>query len=41
MEANDELEAGFIADLEAEMETDEVMLTEQQKADLEKTTNEC
>ncbi|XP_058477623.1 uncharacterized protein LOC131448851 [Solea solea] len=41
MEANDELEAGFIADLEAELETDEVMLTEQEKADLAKTTNEC
>jgi hypothetical protein len=41
MEANDELEAGFIADLEAELETDEFMLNEQQKANLEKTTNEC
>ena len=41
MEANDELEAGLIADLEAELETDEVMLTEQEKADLAKTTNEC
>ncbi|KAL3973670.1 mitochondrial-processing peptidase subunit beta [Sarotherodon galilaeus] len=42
MEANDDLEAGFIAELEAKLDTSEaVVLTEQQKVDLVKTANEC
>ena len=42
MEANDDVEAGLIAELEAELDTDEeAVLTEQQKADLAKTAKEC
>jgi hypothetical protein len=42
MEANDDLEAGIIAELEAELDADETaVLTKQQRADLEKTTSEC
>lgn len=45
MTANDDLEAGIIAQLEAELDTelgtDEAELTEQQQADLEKTASEC
>lgn len=42
MEANDDLEAGIIAELEAELKTEEeAVLTKQQKADLEKTAEEC
>lgn len=42
MEANDDVEAGFIAELEGELDTDEeVVLSEQQQADLAKTANEC
>ncbi|CAI5646586.1 unnamed protein product [Oreochromis niloticus] len=42
MEANDDLEAGFIAELETKLDTSEaVVLTEQQKVDLAKTASEC
>ena len=42
MEVNDEVEAGLIAELEAELGSENVVvLTKQQKADLAKTTNEC
>jgi len=42
MEANDNMEAGFIADWEEELDTEEeCVLTGQQIANLEKTTNEC
>ncbi|KAL3973928.1 GTP-binding protein [Sarotherodon galilaeus] len=42
MEANDDLEASFIAELEAKLDTSEaVVLTEQQKVDLVKTASEC
>lgn len=38
MEANDDVEVGFIADWEAELDIgEEPVLTEQQKADLDKT----
>ncbi len=42
MEVNDDLEAGMIAELEAELDEDKsAVLTEQQKDDLAKTTSEC
>ncbi len=42
MEVNDDLEAGMIAELEAELDADKsAVLTEQQKDDLAKTTSEC
>lgn len=42
MEANDDVVAGLIAELEAELDADEeAVLTEQQKADLAKTAKEC
>ena len=42
LEVNDDMEAGFIAEQEAELDTDEVaVLTKPQKADLEKTAREC
>lgn len=42
MEANDDVEARFIAEQDAELDTDEAaVLTEQQKVDLSKTANEC
>lgn len=42
IEANDDVEAGFIAELEAELDTDEgAVLTERQKLDLSKTVDEC
>lgn len=42
MEANDDVEAGLIAELEAELDADEeAVLTGQQKADLAKTAKEC
>ncbi len=42
MEVNDDLEAGMIAELEAELDADKSsVLTEQQKDDLAKTTSEC
>lgn len=41
-EANDDVEAGLIAELEVELDADEeTVLTEQQKADLAKTAKEC
>lgn len=42
MEINDEMEAVLTADKEAKLDADDVaVLTEQQKADLSKTANEC
>lgn len=42
MEANDDLELGIIAELEEELDAEKsAVLTEQQKADLEKTASEC
>lgn len=42
MTANDEVEAGLIAELEVELDANEVIvLTKQQRADIAKTANEC
>ncbi|KAK9521448.1 hypothetical protein VZT92_021253 [Zoarces viviparus] len=42
MGANEDVKAGFIAELEAELDKDEyAVLTEQQKADLGRTSDEC
>nr|XP_017209463.2 uncharacterized protein LOC108181536 [Danio rerio] len=42
MEVNDDLEAGMIAEIEANLDTDQsAELTEQQKDDLEKTASDC
>lgn len=42
MEVNDDLEAGMVAEVEAELDSDKsAVLTEQQKDDLAKTASEC
>lgn len=41
MNSNDEVEIGLIAQLEAGLDTEDEELTEQQKADITKTANEC